>query len=103
MDQFEHLKMFHINPPISNDQKNESKCDENTHLCPGLSITRGRSDGESGFALHDHVRRMQRADEGLHDVMALDVHTQSLLHCHVRQHSGGVGHGSISFTGQDVY
>lgn len=95
--------MFHIDPPISNDQKNESRCYENTHLCPGLNITRNRSDGESGFALHDDVGGMQRADEGVHDVAALDVHAQSLLRCHVGQHSGGVGHGSVSFTGQGVY
>lgn len=83
-------------------EEREKESDANAHLCPGLDITRSCSNGESGFALHDSVGRVQRAEQGVHDVMALDAQTQRLLHGHVRQHRGGVGYGSISFAGQGV-
>lgn len=82
------------------DQEKES--DANAHLCAGVRVTRGCSNGEGGFALHDGVGRLQRAEQGVHDVMALGAQAEGLLHGHVRQHRGCVGDGSVSFAGQGV-
>ena len=76
--------------------------DANSHLCAGLRVTRGCSNGEGGFALHEGVGRVQRAEQGVHDVVALDAQAQGLLHGHVRQHCGCVGDGSVSLAGQGI-